>query len=863
MTRNAFMDLETFSPVPLKNGTWAYAEKAEILLWAYALEEGPVKVWDIVSNPDMPDDLTEIVNNPDILIWWHNIGFDRTIIKNVMPEVHDTIDHNRWRCTMAQALAHALPGGLDALCEVLSIPLEFSKLKTGKELMRLFCIPPAKNVKRPRATRYTHPEKWEHFVQYAGNDVEAMREVYKRTPNWNYRGGELELFHLDQTINQRGFRVDLDLAESAIRAVNRSQKLLAARTVDLTNGSVDKATKRDKLLGFILTEYGIEIADLTKATIERLLQTDLPPVVKELLQIRLQAAGATATRKYSVVLRGASSDGRMRGCLQFDGASRTRRWSGRLFQPQNIRRPAFEYSSDCEGGPEKLAFGVEAMKADCEDLFFDNTIELASSATRGVIIPSPGMKLCVADLSNIEGRVAAWIAAEEWKIKAFNAYDEGTGPDLYRVTYAKSFGVDVNSVNKFQRQIGKTQELAFGYQGAVGAFLTFALAFSIDLDAMAEAALPSIPPDILVSARSMYEWSMKTKRSTYGLSEQTFTVCQAFVISWRTAHKKIAAFWREIEAAVVSATNYPGTMVECGMFKVRRDGSWLRILLPSGNYLCYPHPKVEDNKFSYMGAHTITRKWCRLNSYGGKIFENCIAADTLVLTEKGWIPIQSVSADLKVWDGVEWVSQLGAVSKGEQKVIKSFGVYMTEDHLVLTEQGWKNASSCERYNRFSCGLPYSGKILWFGWPKVSLGSEMSLWERGNNGRSGFLRSQKDYINLSAIKKRPDSESIKPVYDLMDCGPRNRFVVMDEEGAPLIVHNCCQALGRDFMAHAMPIAEKVGYRIILTVHDELVTEAPDTPEHSGEKLAEIMSILPPWAAGMPLAAAGEDMYAYHK
>ena len=157
------------------------------------------------------------------------------------------------------------------------------------------------------------------------------------------------------------------------------------------------------------------------------------------------------------------------------------------------------------------------MKADCEDLVTDNIMELTASAIRGALIAPPGKKLVIADLSNIEGRVLAWLAGEEWKLEAFRAYDRGEGHDLYCMAYAKAFGIAPEAVTKDQRQVGKVMELAFGYQGAVGAWVTFAAAYGIDLEALAETAWPLIPREALESSLGLYAWSVNKKLSTFGL----------------------------------------------------------------------------------------------------------------------------------------------------------------------------------------------------------------------------------------------------------------------------------------------------------------------------------------------------------
>ncbi len=683
-----FCDLETYSEVPIKNGTHVYAEKAEVMLWAYALDNQPTQVWDITADPVMPDDLKAHLANPDILTVWHNGGmFDTVVLKHALSIV---LPAHRVHDTMVRALSHSLPGSLDSLSEIFKLSQDKAKDKAGKQLIQLFCKPRPANQKIRRATSQTHPVEWRRFIDYAKSDIEAMRELYKRLPIWNYRGTELGLWHLDQTINNRGVKIDLDLVHSAIQAVDQAQKGLAKRTKQITDGEVQAATQRDAMLKHILNAHGVSLPDMQKSTLERRLNDEsLPVAVRELIAIRLQAS-TTSTAKYTALAKGTSSDGRLRGTLQFNGASRTGRWAGRLFQPQNLPRPVL--------GQETIDIGIDALKADCADVLFDNVMELTSSAIRGCICAPASKKLVVADLSNIEGRALAWLAGETWKNKAFYDFDAGKGHDLYKLAYAKSFSVTPESVDKEQRQVGKVQELALGYEGGVGAFLTFAAAYGLDLDVMADQAIGNIDQSIMNEAIRAWEWHKKERRTTFGLKKNTWLVCDSFKRSWRYAHPNISAWWGELRQAAIDAINCPGTAIKCRKVSLIKNGSWLLIKLPSGRFLCYPGAKVEDGgKITYMGNNQYTRKWERLHTYGGKLAENIT----------------------------------------------------------------------------------------------------------------------------------------------------------------------QAFARDVLAYNMPQIEQSGYDIVLTVHDEVITETPDLSDFNPEHLSSLLATNPTWAVDLPLAAAGFESYRYKK
>ena len=681
-----YLDLETFADVPIANGTHAYAEGAEILLFAYALDDGPVHVWDCTRDPLVPDPLADALDDPAVMLCAHNSHFDRTVLWHAGYR----LPLPRWHDTMVKALAHSLPGSLGDLCDILKVPTDKAKDKAGRQLMHLFCKPRPATSKVRRATRDTHPTEWSTFVEYARLDVEAMRAVDKKLPDWNYQGNEIALWCLDQAINDRGVLMDVDLARAAIRAVERAQKVLATRTHELTGGEVRAATQRDTLLRHLVAAYGIDLPDLQQSTLERrIADPDLPAELRELLAIRLQAS-TTSTAKYKTLVKGVSSDGRLRGTLQFNGASRTGRWAGRLFQPQNLPRPVLKQAA--------IDRGIDALKADCEDLIFGNVMELTSSAIRGCIVAPKGKKLVVADLSNIEGRVLAWLAGEEWKLRAFRDFDAGEGHDLYKLAYAKSFGIKPEAVSKDNRQIGKVQELALGYEGGVGAFLTFAAVYGIDLEAMGEQAIGTLPQPILNEANSALAWTKLNNRPTFGLSDRAWLVCDSFKRAWRYGHPAIASFWKDLEEAARMAVMRPGVTYECRMLKLRRDGAWLRIRLPSGRFLCYPSPQVDEaGKLSYMGVNQYSRKWSRLKTYGGKLAENVT----------------------------------------------------------------------------------------------------------------------------------------------------------------------QAASRDVLAGRMPVIEAAGYQIVLTVHDEIISEADDREEYNANHLAGLMSANPTWAKGLPLAAAGFETRRYRK
>ena len=614
--RTLYLDLETYSETSITHGTHAYAADAAILLCAWAWDDAPVQVLDLTLPNTRPDGIMAALGFPNNEVVIHNSHFDRTVIRHVWGI---DIPTDRIHDTMVQAMAHSLPGSLGMLCEVLGLPADKAKDKDGKRLIQLFCKPLGKNRKLDRATRETHPAEWERFKAYAASDVEAMREVKKRMPTLNFTPAGRELWQLDQRINDRGVQIDLALARSAIEAIDRAKHELSGRTREITEGSVSSTTLNEVFRLHLFEAFGIDLPDLQMATIEKALsETDLNPAMRELLLIRLQAS-STSTSKYRVLQRGTSLDGRLRGLLQFCGAIRTGRWAGRLFQPQNLPRPTLKQKA--------IDAGIEALRAGCAHLTVDNVMELVSSCIRSCIVAAPGKKLVVADLSNIEGRAAAWLANEEWKVKAFRDCDAGQGPELYKLAYAKSFKIKPEAVNSDQRQVGKVQELALQFEGGVGAFATFAGTYNIDLDDLADKVLPEASEEIVAKADKFLEWAKANKRPRYGLSDDAFVACDVLKRVWRDAHPNITGYWSKLKSVVGRALASRGnTINEIGL-KVRASKNWLLIGLPSGRTLCYPSPRVaEDGAISYMGIDPYTRKWTRISTHGGKLFENIVQA---------------------------------------------------------------------------------------------------------------------------------------------------------------------------------------------------------------------------------------------
>jgi len=628
-----FLDIETRG-AEFAGGVYRYAQAgAEPILVQWAVDHSPVVVheWPVFR-------LQETVDRADRVVI-HGSEFDATVLaahKVIIPM------GKQW-CTMAQARQHGLPGGLDRLCEIFKIPQDQAKMREGRALINLFCKP---NKKGAYNDKTSHPQEWAAFCEYAARDVLAMRELYHRMPAWNC-AVERRHFELDRKINQRGVRLDLLQAQGFVRALKRASDRDDARTMELTGHAVESARQRDRLLVHLAAAHDVWLPDLTASTIERRLQDEtLPDEVKELLKVRLASARASPA-KYAAVLKSACADGRARGMLVYCGAARTGRWSHRTIQLGNMPRPTIP--------PELMHLACGALGTGIEDLILPDEVPMsqwAADCVRGLIVAAPGHELLVADYASVESRFAAWVAGEGWKVEAFRGFDAGKGPDQYKLAYARLFGSQPESVTKAQRQVGKVVELMLAYGGSVAAFVTGALNYGLDLAAVAAACAPGIPQDVRRKAHEAYERARdggRDKALAESLGEKVYMTCWALTRLWRSANSAIEAFWHDMERAVDRVLN--GTrFVDVGRVRVDREGSWVRIRLPQGRYLCYPDMRRDADGLSFLGVSPYTHQWTRIRTHGGKLLENVCQAGTrdilshglANLDADGWHPVMHI-----------------------------------------------------------------------------------------------------------------------------------------------------------------------------------------------------------------------------
>ena len=617
--RKLFLDLETYSEVPIKNGTYRYAENAEILLLAYALDDEPTKLWDLTEALTPPADLLDAWKQDDYVVLAHNGGlFDRIVLHHdpILPR----IPASRWLDTQVQARSHGLPSSLANLCAAFRLPEDQAKLKDGRQLVLTFCAP----VRGARILPQDKPEAWIRFREYAMRDVDSMRAVHNLMPVWNYPGpkffsqGERSLEYqywlYDQAINDRGIALDRVFCEAAVRTAKDERKALAVRAQDVTDGAVQSATQRDAVLEHILHAFGVTLPDLASDTIKRRLDDpDLPAEVRELLAVRLMA-GKNASSKYATALRAASEDGRVRGMFAFCGATTTGRDSGQVVQVQNYPRPRPQTTE------ADIEQGIADVIAGSADLLYDDTASLLGDCARGMLVAAPGKKLIAADLSAIEARMLPWLAGETKVLDFFRDYDAGLLKyDQYMMEYANAFNVDPESVTKFQRSLGKVLTLSLGYGGGAAAFVTFAATYHLDLDEIATAVEETADPVRLADCQTKHEWACE-KGFDAGLNKRTYAAVEYLKQVWRDARPATVAFWSQLGNAMTTAILNPGTTASAGaQIKMRMDGTWLRIRLPSGRFLCFPKAAHGSDGLSVTLWDRYARRMMAQPTHGGKI----------------------------------------------------------------------------------------------------------------------------------------------------------------------------------------------------------------------------------------------------
>ena len=592
------IDIETRSDKDIsKCGVYAYTDTPyfDILLFAYSIDGQPVQVVDTANGEEIPENVLAALADENVVKRAFNCNFERVCLSKYLREnypqyfqsysidedtVGDFLNPESWHCSMIHARTLGLPSSLAEVGKVLGI--EQQKMTEGKALVKFFCVPydtvdGVPQFHNPK----DYPDKWEIFKAYNKRDVGAELEIDRKLSRFPVPDFLWKEFYLDQEINDRGILVDMQLADKAISLDAEAKEELTVEMKRLTG--VENPNSVYQLLDWLETQ-GYKSDSLGKAQVQELIKTTKEPV-KSVLQMRLQLS-KSSVKKYTAMKNTACSDNRARGMFSFYGASRTGRWAGRNVQLQNLPQ---NHLPDLSEARELVKYGS------FEDIqmLYDDVPDTLSQLIRTAFIPRQGMKFIVADFSAIEARVIAWLAGEEWRMKAF-----ANGEDIYCASASKMFGVPVvkHGENGQLRQKGKVAELACGYGGSVGAMK----AMGADSLGLSDAELKQIVTD------------------------------------WREASPHITELWWAVDRAVKKAIKEK-TATETHRLKFSYEAGFLFIQLPSGRRLAYAKPRIGENRFggesvTYMGINT-QKKWDRLETFGGKLTENIcqsIARDLLM-----------------------------------------------------------------------------------------------------------------------------------------------------------------------------------------------------------------------------------------
>ena len=577
------IDIETYSSIDLaKSGLYKYVQSPdfEILLFAYAYDDGPVQVVDLAAGERIPYFTVMDLHRPEVVKTAYNAAFEYYCLSKFF----DT-RLEQWHCTMVLGLYRGYPAGLAAIGEALRLPQEKKKMAEGKALVRYFCTPcrpSRKNGGRQRNLPGHDPAKWRLFKEYCRQDVVVEREIKNALSRYPLPETEQALWVVDQHINLNGVAIDERLVDGAIAISAQVAEELSGKAKSITG--LENPNSVAQLKAWMEKNADVVVGSLDKQTVAELLADKSgTEEMQELLKIRQEMA-KTSTKKYAAMKAAACSDGRVRGLLQFYGANRTGRWAGRLVQVQNLPR---NYLDSLDTAREL----VKKQKVDALKVVYGNVPDTLSQLIRTAFIPGEGRQFAVADFSAIEARVIAWLAGEEWRLEVFRTHGR-----IYEASASAMFGVPIEHIRKGRpeyalRAKGKVAELALGYQGSSGALIQMG-ALKMGLE---EGDLPDI------------------------------------VRRWRASNKRIVDMWYSIEQRAVDCIENGSTRAMPHGISFSRDENNLVVGLPSGRSLFYVEPRLipDDRGFKrifFMGQSQTSKKWEHIQTYGGKLTENIVQA---------------------------------------------------------------------------------------------------------------------------------------------------------------------------------------------------------------------------------------------
>lgn len=674
----------------------------------------------------------------------------------------------------------------------------------GKQLVRALSIP------RADGTFNDDPALMAEMVEYCEQDVRAMRAFSKGMRELSAE--ELHDYQVNERINDRGILLDKPLAEAAVRYAAEELIGIEEEVAEVTNGAIT-SVRSPRMRQWVLDRVGPEALKLMEVWKDGEKKYSIDKSVRANLLALAEENPDEVPEEVKTVVQ----------CADDLWASSVAKFSraAALADDEDCRiRGAFVFCGGSATG-RASSYGLQlhnlSRKAAKQPELIRDTM------VRGdAIVPTYGARVTDVLRSMLrpmllpdEGNrfiVYDWSSIEARVTPWLSMHGEETlqvfreGRDIYVAVAARMFNIAESAVTDEQRQLGKVAVLACGFAGGVGAFAAMGRIYGIHL------------------------------------SESE---ARRIVDLWRRANPWAVPFWSDLEHAYTRAVRNPGVPFKAGRVTYMMQGPHLWYALPSGRVLNYPFARIEEEGITYAKAAwkpaADAKEWPRARLWKGLA---CIARGTPVLTHRGWIPIQSVTDADYVWDGVAWVIQGGAIHQGVGRVLSAFGVSMTPDHKVLTEAGWVRADESERYSRAACEFPDS---------KDGIG-------RYPTALSHFAGSDGSDADIQA-------GCYADVYDLLNCGPRHRFVVQSADGQMLIVHNCeniVQATANDLLREALRSLDRQGFYTVAHVHDEIVVEHDaESAEAASAVIKKCLTTPPDWAIDLPLAASGKIMLRYGK
>ncbi|MCI7811597.1 MAG: DNA polymerase [Clostridiales bacterium] len=602
MQRTLSIDLETYSEIDIaKCGSFRYIddESFEILLLGYAFDDDPVTVIDLTADEEVPADFLAALYDPEVTKTAWNCAFERF---GLWKHFGRYCPPEQWSDTMILSAVCGLPLGLGDAGKALRLEADEAKDREGKALIRYFCSPcrPTKvNGGRTRNLPQHDTDKWKLFIEYNRQDVVAERTIRKRLLRWEPDSLEHRFWCLDARINERGMRVDRELVHNAIAMDARYKAELTEQAVAISG--LENPNSVAQIKQWLLEQEGIEVPSLNKKVVAEVVSQLNGERAKQFMALRARLA-KSSTKKYEAMERSACTDAHIKGCFQFYGANRTGRFAGRLVQLQNLP----------QNHMEDLAVARSLVRDNDYEtvrLLYDSVSDTLSELIRTALIPEPGHRFIVADFSAIEARVIAWIAGEQWRLDVFR-----NGGDIYCASASQMFHVPVvkHGENGHLRQKGKIAELALGYGGGANALK----AFGADKMGMTEEEMVNT------------------------------------VDLWREASPRVCALWRALERAAIRCVVHKTPQVSAiGGIRFEMECGILWMTLPSGRRIAYYGAEYGPSRFhrdrralSYMGVDQKTKRWGRVETWGGKLAENvtqatardCLRDTMLALEDAGY-----------------------------------------------------------------------------------------------------------------------------------------------------------------------------------------------------------------------------------